>query len=417
MKVRSILKQSGMSFLVSNVVFVATFLGNVALVRMLLPEDFGFVALASSLVGLIEIVTTFAFNTVLIQQRDQSSLARTVFQLALVVLGLKLVLGAVFYLTGQSVYDQQIWTLFAVILASKMFSGLGPLLVARLEKRGDFLPATLVTSGATLLSVGLAVAAVYAGAGLYGLLLREALPPVIVFVAMVLVYPSVVPRGLLQANRRQLRVVAGASTRLYFQRGAELSFMRFPLLMIEAQFGAATLGLYAQTTYLVTLVNRVTSIVNQQVALVFFSRNRRDAQETRSGFLLLLAANSLVALPATVVLWVFPKDIILFLWGENWLETVPYLQVMAVMTFLLPIFTVLKSRLLGLRRNHAITFVYLAGILLLAGGLWLVRDLSDPNDWLAGLTVAAYSMMVVLCAALLWALGNKTRRQVPTSTQ
>jgi PST family polysaccharide transporter len=408
MKVRGILKQSGASFLVANIVYVLTFLGNIALVRMLLPEDFGVVALAASLVGLIEIFTTFAFNTVLIQQRDQASLVRTVFQGALAALVLKLVLAVLVFVAAHGLYDSLIWIIFAVITASKMFSGLGPLLVARLEKRGDFLWATFVTSGSALIGVLAAVAAVSSGAGLYGLLLREALPPMLVFAAMVVFYRGLLPRGLLNVNRRQLRVVASAATRLYFQRGAELAYMRLPLLMIEALFGAVALGLYAQATYLVTLINRITGVINQQVATVFFSRNRRNARETRLGFLWLLGVNLILALPAMALLTLYPEQIVLFLWDEDWLAAVPYLQLMAAMTFLLPLFSILKSRLLGLRRNHAITAVYGAGLVFLVGGLWIIRDVNNPALWVAGLTAAVYALLVVVCACILWQVAKGT---------
>lgn len=407
MKVRSILKQSGASLLVANSVYVLTFLGNIALMRMLLPEDFGTLAFVMSLVGLIEIVTSFSLNTVFIQQRDQASLVRTVFQVALVVVGLKLTLAAMIFLVSHGRYDNLIWGLFFVIMISKVFAGFSPLLVAQLDKRGDFLPATLVTSGATLISVAAAVLAVACGAGLYGLFLREVLPPVLIFIEMVIFQPQLLPSRFSIINRRQLRVVAAASTRLYFQRGAELAYMRIPLLMIEALFGSAALGLYAQVTNLVTLVNRITGTINQQVALVFFTRNRRDAQETRSGFIWLLLINVLLALPAMALLMLSPQQLILFLWNENWIGAVDYLKLMAPMTFLLPLFTILKSRLLGLRHNQAITYIYGVGLGFLSGGLWLIRGVPDSADWVAGLSTAAYALMVALSACVMWQAAPK----------
>ncbi len=242
MKFRSILRQSAASLLASNGVYVYTFLCTVLLMRMLLPEDFGAVALAVALVGLIEILTTFSFNTVLIQQREQASLVRSVFQGALAVILLKVLLGAVFFVVLQSEYGPQIWHLFGLLMASKMFASVGPLLVARLEKRGDFLRAALVTGGANMVAVTVAVVAVYAGSGTYGLVLREVLPPVLIVAAMVAFQPELLPRDLRRLHCRQLRVVAAASTRLYFHRGAAWADMRVPVRMVEVPSGAAPLG-------------------------------------------------------------------------------------------------------------------------------------------------------------------------------
>ncbi len=406
MKFRDILKPSAASFLASNVVFPLTFLGNIALMRMLLPEDFGTLAFASSLVGVIQIFTSFVLSAVFIQQKSNSSLVRTVFQLSLAVALLKLLLGALLFFFSQSRYDALIWRLFVLILLSKVFSLFGPLLTAQLEKRGCFLRSTLVTSGATLFSILAAVVSVACGAGVYGLVVREVLPAIVTFAIMVMLHPDFLPRRLFHVNRRQLRAVAVASAQLYFQRGAELVYLRIPLLIIEAFFGASVLGLYTQATYLVTLVDRSMGIVNQQVAFVFFSHNRRNAQETRTGLTWLLFANLLLAVPVAVLLILFPRQLILFLWSDNWAGAIDYLRTMAPMVLLLPLFSVLKSRLLGLRFNQAITIIYCVGVIFLMCGLWLFRGVSDPGDWLAGLTVASYMLMVGLLVGVLW-LGAK----------
>ena len=400
MKLRSILGQSAASLMVTNGVYLYTLLCNIALVRMLLPEDFGTVALAVSLVGLVEIFTTFSFSTVLVQHRDHPSLVRTIFQAALAVVGLKLMLGLVFYLAMRGGYGELVWQLFAIVMGSKIFSGLGPLLVAQLEKRGKFLRATLVTAGSNMVGVSLAVAAVHFGAGVFGLVLRVVGPPVLILLAMVAFFPGLLPRGLGNISRRQMRVVMASGTRLYFQRGAEMVYMRIPLLMIETFFGAAFLGLFSQATYLATLMHRVTSVLNQQIAVVFFARNRKNARDSRSGFLALLSANLVVGLPITGMLWVTADPLVLWLWGKAWIEAAAMLKAMVAMTFLLPIFSLLKSRLLGLRRNNIITLAYIAAISLFCLGLMAVRGVGDPVFWAASLQVASYGLMVVIFAAV-----------------
>lgn len=405
MKFRSILKKSAASLLISNGVYIYTFLCNIALMRMLLPEDFGLLALATSLVGLIEIVTTFAFKAVLVQQREQRSMVRAVFQLALAVIVLKVAIGLLFWLVTEGRYDAVVWQLFWMVMLSKVFAGMGPLLVARLDKRGDFVRASLVTNGATAVAVTLAVVAVSLGAGVHGLALRLALPALLVFVAMMVFYPALFPGDLRGVNRRQLRVVGAAATRLYFQSGAEVTYLRVPLLIIEALFGAAVLGLFTQATYLVTLLQRITSAINHQVAFAFFARNRHDKTESAHGYRWLLLFNLVAALPVMALIALLPEQIVLFLWGESWLGVVPFLTVMAAMALLLPVFSLLKSRLLGLRRNTEITVVYLAGFAVFALGL-VVPPPVDPALWIAGLATGSYVVMV----AALWFFLERSNR-------
>ncbi len=396
MNFRGIIKQSAASLLVSNGAYVYTFLCNVALMRMLLPEDFGTVALAVGLVGLVEIFTTFSFNVVMVQHRDSPAMLRAVFQGVMAVNGIKLGLAGILYLAVGDRYDPVIWQLFVLMTASKIFVGVGPLMLTRLEKAGAFLASTLISSGANALAVTLAVAAVWGGAGVYGLSLRVVLPPVLVFAAVMLLHPGLFPPVLRRTGRRQLRVVAASSTRLYFQRGAERAFERVPLLIIEALFGTTLLGLFSQATYVVTLLDRVTSMLNQNIALVFFAHNRRDAGESRTAFWWLLAINAVMAVPFVALLWIYPSEFVLILWDEAWLGVVPFLKVMAVMLLLKPVFAVLNSRLLGLRRNNQITIVFGVGFAAFAGLLLLVPASADSSLWVAGLTVLTYVIMIVV---------------------
>ena len=406
MKVKNIYGQSLAALVLSNGVYVYTFAANILLARLLLPEDFGSLALVLALVGFIEICTSFSLSAVFIQRRDHQTLLRSIFQVGILVIGLKLAIGFFVSLMFTEQYASTIWHLFWLVLISKGFSTLGPLVLAKLEKRGDFLKASYISTGSNLLGVTLAVLAVMQGAGIYGLILRVVAPPICLFLLMLLIYPSLFPHDLKKISRRQLSFVLGVSTKLYFQKGSELGYERIPLFLIESLFGSVVLGLFYQSTYLVKLVHRVTSPINHQIAFVFFAKNRRVLKESDFGYRILVIVNACFGIPLAVIFGLFSEHVVIFLWGEKWIEAAPLLQVMASMSVLFPIFTLLKSRLLGERLNNSITCTYLIGLLVFIIGLLVPIAMITPSQKIAGLAVLAVIVMI-LSLQIFYSLGIK----------
>jgi len=410
LKVKNIYGQSLATLILSNGVYVYTFAANVLLARLLLPEDFGSLALVLALVGFIEMCTSFSLSVVLIQRRDHQTLLRSIFQVGILVIGLKLVIGFMINLMLTDQYAKTIWHLFWLVLISKGFSTLGPLVLAKLEKRGDFLKASYISTGSNFLGVTLAVLAVMQGAGVYGLILRVVAPPIFLFLLILLFYPSLFPHDLKKINRRQLSFLLGVSIKLYFQKGSELGYERIPLFLIESVFGSVVLGLFYQSTYLVKIVHRIASPINHQIAFVFFSKNRQLHKESDFGYRILVIVNAILGIPLAVIFGLFSEQVVTFLWGEKWIEAAPLLQVMASMSVLFPIFTLMKSRLLGERLNNFITFTYLLGLLVFIIGLLIPTPMIMTPQKIAGLAVLSVIVMI-LSLQIFYLLGTKNSKK------
>lgn len=402
MKYKIVLKQAWSTLGTANGVYIYTFACNIILARLLLPEDFGLLAVVIALVGLMEIVTSFSLNILFIQRRDHPSLLRSIFQIGILIIGLKLAVGLVVYIIFRQQYDDLIWNLFFLVLLSKLFGGLAPLILARLDKRGEFLKSIFVSAGSNAVAVTASVIAVFLGAGVYGLSCRVIAPPILTFGVMAFAYPSLFPANLLKFNRRQLRFVLRISTNLYFQKASELAYDRIPSLIIESLFGPAVLGLLYQSTYLVRLVQRMISPINNQVALVFFASNRLDAEESSYGYRHLFLLNVIFALPVVCLFWKFSEDIVVFLWGNKWRDVAALLSIMSPLAILLPIFALLKSRLLGLRANVSITTVYCIGLISFILGLFYIPLGLTTSEWIAGLSLGSIALMVIALQFCLW---------------
>ena len=118
--------------------------------------------------------------------------------------------------------------------------------------------------------------------------------------------------------------------------------------------------------------------------------------------------NVVAALPVTILIFLFPDQIVTVLWGETWLGVVPFLKIMAAMTLLLPMFSLLKARFLGQRRNLVITVVYLVGAIIFVLGLLMLPQPAS-SLWVAGLATGSYVVMV----SALWISLERSCRSEP----
>jgi PST family polysaccharide transporter len=363
---REFLLTGGRVLLLTNVFYALNFLGNLALVRLLSPDAFGTVALALALSGLVEMGTTFSLNTVYLQRRSTPSLLATVIQLIGAIVVLKIVVTMLVYVIGKNQYEQQIWMFFAIISLSKLSIPISALLMSIMDRELRFVRSTAIYNASGTVGVIFAVLAAAAGAGVYSLLVREVLP-LFLRLGGAVYFSRHLRIEWWKVNKRQMKLVARASLEMFGQRAADLGYLKLPALFVEAWFGVAVLGMLNQALYLVNFTNRMTNVVNQQMGTVYFSRFRKDARKTKEGWAMMLALTLALGLPFAALLYFFPAQVVSLLWGQHWLPAVPIVKSIAAVAILLPVLTIMKSQLLGLRKTNTITLASVAGTIVFIG--------------------------------------------------
>jgi O-antigen/teichoic acid export membrane protein len=247
----------------------------------------------------------------------------------------------------------------------------------------------------------LAVLVVSAGADVYGLVLRETLPVVFLLVSATYLNRHRRIPQLRRVHKRQMKLVAAGSVQMYGVGAAELGYMRVPMLAVQSLYGTDMLGLFAQSTYLATSVNRIMAVVNQQIGLVFFSAFRKDTRKTKKGWTLLLFLSAALSIPAAVLFYCFPTQVVATLFGHQWISAVPILKHLSFVVILLPICTIVKSRLYGERKNNIIILAYLIGTLTFTFILLLPVDKADGRVLVAAALTTSYVFMLVVMVLFL----------------
>lgn len=396
--------QGARAFLLSNGSFAINFAGNLALVRILTPQIFGTYALAVALVGIVEIFTTFALQTVYLQRRASERLLAAIVQAMIGIAGLKCLVVLLVLLVLQRHYDAEVWTIFGFIFAAKLLVPFNALLVAMLEKQFRFTASSFVTSLSNSASVVVAVGTGLLGGGILSLAVRDVLPILIMLGLGLWLNRSVKIRWR-AFNLRQSRTLVRSALDMYAVRASELGFSKLPPLVVERLFGVEILGFLHQALYLVNSVNRVTVVLNQQIAVVYFNRYRKNRAKTAEGFRILLAISAALGILAAPILLFFPETLIRILWGEAWLGARDILRIMALLVFVIPLFTILKSQLYGRRRTLWLAGTYIFGALSILPLLLALRQAGLAPG--VAVAVAYFSTFSIMALTAAWGVFTK----------
>lgn len=302
---------------------------SIALARMLSPEEFGTIALLYLFVGLAGAFVDCGFSSALIQRQDITHTDESTvfwFNLAMgAAMALALWLLAPWL---ASFYKLPILTPLTGLLALNLFiSALGSIHGTLLTKRLDFRTPMKIGAIATIISGGLGIAMAWQGYGVWAL-------------AMQTLISTILTTGLLWtfAKWRPSLEFSLASARRLFAFGGyllmsgllDVAYNRIYTLLIGKLYGVRELGFYNRADGTKQLPVGVLSGILSRVALPIFSTTAGDKERLRRGVRFALRSMMLINVPMMLGLMATAEPVVQTLFGENWLPSVPILQVLCL---------------------------------------------------------------------------------------
>ncbi len=300
---------------------------NLVLARLLTPVDFGIVAMAASVIALVELVTAFGFDVVLIQNpapdRRHYNTAWTL-SIALYcscagLIGLFSIPAAAFY------REPRLITAMLVIGMGWILRGFENPAVVNFRRRMDFAREFLYTATIRVSGVILTIIAAIVFRSYWALVVGMVASRVI---GLGLSYAMVPyrPRFDLSAAREMLAF----SRWLLANNAALVGVVRLPHFLIGRLLGPQPLGLFTMSYDLATLPSSELSAPVNRAALPGYSRMAGDKPRFKTTFLDIGSAVMALALPASAGVMALAKPLVLVLLGEKWLGAVPIIQVLSI---------------------------------------------------------------------------------------
>lgn len=299
---------------------ISTLLAFILLGRLLTPEEFGVVALAMTIITMLSVLTDAGFTLWLVQHRRLTDAATsTAFYISCLI---GLVLAGSLVLAAAAVADlfdsPSLRAILPVLAVSMVFTGLSSVPAALLQREMRFRDLAVRQVVATLLSVVVAVALAFAGAGVWALvaqtLVRVSVATLILWWKSDFrprpVFSWTEARAMTSYGTKSLGVMVGSTFR---EQGESF--------MIGALVGTTALGFWTIAGRLVQVVVELGSAAVGSVAGPLFAKLQDDRERLARAFDRMLSAGSLILVPAMVAMALASRELVPLVFGPQWVAS------------------------------------------------------------------------------------------------
>jgi O-antigen/teichoic acid export membrane protein len=312
------------------------FFMTIILARLLMPEEFGLIAMLSIFIAIAYSFINSGFGQALIQKKDATHIDEcSIFYFNILVgflaAGLLCIAApwiADFYKQPQLILMTYALSLNLIINAFSMVQR------TLCTKQIDFKTQLKVSAISTVISGAIAIAMAYNGYGVWSLValsLGDNLFRTILWWGFSTWRPSRI------FNFNSLRTMFAFGSRILGFGLLEAVFQNGYLMVIGKLFSPMSLGFYSRADTVQQFpVNNITVIINQ-VTFPVFSSVQDDKHRLKRGVSMVLTMQGMIIFPLMVGLAIVTRPLVLVLFTEKWLPCVPYLQLLCMVGMLYPI--------------------------------------------------------------------------------
>jgi len=377
---------------------------SIILARLLEPEHFGILALASFYFSVVGRVREWGFDSALLAKQDDLDAAcftHFVLQVALAVLCLVLIGGAMPLLSKFLARETRI-ALLALALIGVAQSGTATFRTV-LEKQLKMQAMSLLEFGAGLVAAAIAILMAYRGFGLWSLLARQAVQAVLGLVGTAWLCPWRLRGRWDWKLVRWYFTVYGLP--IWLGGWFSLLTYQFDDFLVGTFINVEELGFYTRAFSLSLLPIGLTWILTKTIAPLYatLQQSREDLQRV---FNTLQAYKTRVFLPVYVILFVAADEFVGLLLGSKWLPTGPILRAFLLYAFVRILFEDCASlTTIGMAQPRVFLGVQvLQGIVMLA-----CAPLLTIRFGVYGAAAAMTLMMVTGAGYVWWKIGRYIR--------
>ena len=303
------------------------------LVRLLNPEDFGLIALASVFIAFADVIVSQGFTQAIIQREilepEHSDSAFWTGMGLGTLLSVALVLFAPLIARGFSEPDlTSIIRWLSLTFTLNALSGVQDALLQRsfdYKKLASRQLLGLVSGGV----VGVVMA--FLGYGVWSLVAQQIVTK---FVATVTLWTLSPWRPALRFSKRHFDDLFAFEVKELGSRIFDFFGSRSDNLLISIFLGPVALGFYSVASRVSTIMTELFASTLSSVAFSLFSRLQKDKAGMRRNFLNATRLSSLFAFPAFIGLGMIAPEFVRVVLGEQWVKSIPVLQLLLIISTL-----------------------------------------------------------------------------------
>lgn len=328
----------------------ARFIVQIALARILLPEQFGLIAMVTVFISLSRVFVDAGFSSALVQRKevgDKEISTVFYFNIAISCLMTGLLYGAAPYIAA--FYENDELTLILRVLSLVLvISGFGAVQGAMLSRQLRFGRLFWCAMPAIFLSGGIAVWMAYIGYGVWALV-AQALISSVLMTCGVWLANGWRPKRVFDVQC--LKDMFPFGSRLALAKLLDVGFQNLYILVIGKVFSAADLAYFQRArSFQLLPVQNIQGILGR-VTFPLFSKIQDDPVRVKRGASKALQFSTLVVFSGMALLAAIAEPLIITLIGEKWLPSVPYLKWLCISGALFPVHAINVNLLNALGRS------------------------------------------------------------------
>lgn len=302
---------------------------SMVLARLLSPADFGVVAISTVFIAFLQIFCTMGIGPAVIQRKDLTpDDLNSIFTFSLIV-GFSL--GALFFASSwaiASIYKNDVLIPICQILSVNLiFASANMVPSALMAKNKRFKEIAKRTLLLQLVSGSAAICVAYYGAGVYSLLISPVFTSIGIFIYNRKFYRLTITWCV---NTDSIKKILSFS--LYqFLFEVENYFLRnLDKLIIGKFISPSALGYYEKSYRLMQLpLNQVTSVIGPVIQPIMSSlENNMEEMLRKNNKIVSIVAT--ISFPLSVFLFYAASEIILVMFGEQWVNAIPCFKILAL---------------------------------------------------------------------------------------
>lgn len=365
---------------------ILSFVKTIVIARILSPFEFGLFGIATLVLVFVEIITETGVNIFLVQKKDDVDKYINTSWIVSIIRGA--FISLVIFISSSFIANffkaPASLNLLILISAVPFLRGFINPSIVKFQKELrfslEFYYRTSIFLIETVLSIILVILTKSVEGLVWGMIIA-------VFFEVILSHSMIKPRPTFSFNNQLFREVIGfgkwitASTifNYFYQHGDDMAVGRL--------LGPRSLGIY-DMAYRISLVP-ITDIADVIFRVTFpvYVKISDDLKRLRRAFLRSLFFVIILVLPISLALFYFPREIVLIVLGNKWIEVAPILQVLAIFAFVRAISVFSSTVFLSLGKQQITTLINFVGLLGLA-----ITIIPFVMNW--GLLGAAYSALV-----------------------
>ncbi|MGW6663043.1 MOP flippase family protein [Peribacillus sp. NPDC055009] len=358
------------------------FIIQIILARLLLPEHFGLVGMILVFIAISNSIIDSGFSQALIRQKNVSQEDySTVFYFNLVM---GLVLYGILFIIADPISiffgEPQLITILRVLSLVLIINSFGIIQRVFLVKNVDFRTQTKINMIAGIISGILAVFFAVMGFGVWALVIKTVSMQIIQTLLLWILnkwVPSLV------FNRQSFKRYFGFGSKLLVSGLIDTFYNNIYYVIIGRFFSASQLGYYTNAIKLRDIASQSITTSVQRVTYPILSNIQEDEKRLKNGYRKVIKTSSFIIFPIMVGLAAVAEPLIYILFGEKWMDSVIYLQLLCFAGMLYPLHSInlnilqVKGRsdlflLLEIIKKFILTVLIIISLLLKLGIIGLI---------------------------------------------